>query len=119
MMDNEREKELERLFNEYKRDMETVEKLLKEHDLPSNFGPVIKEQIENRVVAKALQGIMYRDDAKEVCTHKAEVIKHLYDRLRKQGFNHKTAMTIIGGLDEDDAGIVKKASCECEEDEED
>lgn len=117
MINNVRERELELLFDEYKKDLDTIEKILKEHDLPSNFGPVIKEQIEHRVVAKALRGIMYRDDVKEIYSQKAEVIKHFYDRLRKQGFNHKTAMTIIGGLEEDETGVGKKAVCECEEEE--
>jgi len=115
MINRERETELERLFDEYKGDLDKIEKLLRRHDLPSNFGPVIKEQIEHRVVAKALRGIMYRDDMKEIYTQKAEVIKHFYDRLRKQGFNHKTAMTIIGGLEEDETGTIKRTACECEE----
>jgi hypothetical protein len=118
MIGREREKELMGLFDEYKRDINDVEKLLKQQDLPSNFGPVIKEQIEHRVVGKALRGIMYRDDVKEIYQQKAEAIKAFYDSLRKQGFSHKTALTIVCDTEGDDAGVVNKAACECEEDEE-
>jgi hypothetical protein len=107
MIDDKREKELEKLFAEYKSDLKNVEKLLKRHELPSNLSPVIREQMESRVVGKALKGIMYRDDAKEIYKQKAEAIKHYYDSLRKQGFDHDTALTIICGL-EDEGGIIAK-----------
>lgn len=114
MIEMKREKELERLFEEYKSDLKLVERLIKHHDLPSNFGPVLKEQIEQRVIGKALSGIMYREDMKDGYQQRAEGIKHFYDSLIKQGFDHETSMTIICGLEEDNP-LMKKTIEESDE----
>jgi hypothetical protein len=115
MIDTGREKELTKLFDEYKNDLKRLEKLLKQYELPSNFGPVLKERMEQRVIGKALRGILYRDDDKEIYAQKAETIKAYYDCLRKQGFDHMTAITIICDTEGVDEGILRKETDEGEE----
>ena len=100
MIDNKREKELEVLFDEHKTLLKRVEKMIKERGLPETFVPVIREQLEQRAVGKAVN-LLIRDDDQDIEFLKARRIRHFYDGLRNNGFNHKTALTIICGLDDD------------------
>jgi hypothetical protein len=95
MIDRDREKELERLFDEYKRDMKSIERIVRLHNLPTNFIAVMQEQIEHRLIDKALNDVLYREDQKLRFQQRAENLKAYYDTLIKKGFDHDTAIDII------------------------
>lgn len=100
MIDKEGIKELEALFDEHKANLKLVEKMIKERNLPDTFMPVLKENLEQRATDKTFS-ILTRHDNQDLENLKAQRIKHLYDALKKQGFTHKTSLTLICGLDDD------------------
>lgn len=100
MIDRERIKELESLFDEHKDSLKLVEKLVKDRNLPDTFMPVLKENLEQRMMDKTFS-LLTRHDNQDLENLKATRIKQLYDGLKKQGFTHKTTLTLICGLDDD------------------
>jgi hypothetical protein len=116
MFDKEREKELEGLIDEYKRDLKALEKVFRQNGLPSNLEPVIREQIEHRLIGKTLRNILYRDDDKEAFEDRAKNIRCFYDSLMKHGFDHDTALTIICNTHDPEAAMLLGKGGDAEED---